>query len=65
MNESGRGSEGKVKQKCGDQWDALKARAAVLKQAADLHVSAALSAETKTAIYYYGRFRVLVCIVCF
>jgi len=42
--------------KYGDQWDALKARAAVLKQAASLHPSAALSAETKTVIYYYQPF---------
>lgn len=35
--------------KRGDQWDALKAGAVVLKQAANLHASAALSAEAKIA----------------
>lgn len=64
MHESRRGvQERRSRGKCGGQWDALKARsgqwkaeAAMLKQAANLHTSAALSAERIMPLVITGHF---------
>lgn len=64
--------EGRSRGKCGGQCDALtdrsgqqKTKAAMLKQAANLHISAALHAERIMPFVITGHFQVLVCIVCF